>query len=217
MSTSRTSSDRSASRAESAARNEIVDMLKDDHQRAKKSFRRFGKLDARRDADECRQLVEQTCAELKVHTALEEELFYPALRSLLKEADLIDEAEVEHATAKQLIARLEGMQPDDEKYSAIFTVLGEYVNHHIKEEETEMFPKVGRAKGDWQGLCDEMNARREELTEQLMPHGAQSDDESMPASSRRPPQRAGESHARAASERRTREAGDERGADDDEE
>lgn len=213
--------DRSASRAESSARNEIVDQLKEDHQRAKKAFRRFEKLDAERDAEECRQLVEQICAELKVHTSLEEELFYPALRAAIKDTDLIDEAEVEHATAKQLIEQLDAMSPEDEKFSATVTVLGEYVNHHIKEEEKEMFPKLGRAKGDWQALCDEMNARREELTEQLMPQAAGAE-AGLGASGRRPPQhatgsRAGagpEARAQAASERRTRDAEDERNPDD---
>jgi len=160
---------RSASRAQSSARSEIVDMLKEDHKRAKKAFRQFEKLDPHEDAEECQAIVEQTCAELKVHTALEEELLYPAARRLLSEEDLIDEAEVEHATAKSLIEQLGRMTPDDEKYGATFKVLGEYVNHHVKEEENEMFPQLGRAKGEWQGLCDEMNSRREELMQQLMP------------------------------------------------
>jgi hemerythrin-like domain-containing protein len=166
---STTGTGRAASRAQSSARSEIIDMLKDDHKRAKKAFRQFEKLDPHEDAEECQALVEQTCAELKVHTALEEELLYPAARRLLSEEDLIDEAEVEHATAKSLIEQLGRLKPDDEKYGATFKVLGEYVNHHVKEEENEMFPRLVRAKGEWQELCDEMNSRREELTQQLMP------------------------------------------------
>jgi hemerythrin superfamily protein len=128
---STSSGNRAASRAQSSARSEIVSMLKDDHKRAKKAFRQFEKLDPHEDAEQCQAIVEQTCAELKVHTALEEELLYPAARKLLSEEDLIDEAEVEHATAKSLIEQLGSMTPDDEKYAATFTVLGEYVNHHI--------------------------------------------------------------------------------------
>jgi hemerythrin-like domain-containing protein len=166
---STTGGNRAASRAESSARAEIIAMLKEDHKRAKKAFRQFEKLDPHEDAEQCQAIVEQTCAELKVHSTLEEELLYPAARRLLSEEDLIDEAEVEHATAKSLIEQLGHLKPDDEKYGATFKVLGEYVNHHVKEEENEMFPRLVRAKGEWQELCDEMNSRREELTQQLMP------------------------------------------------
>ena len=180
-----TSGDRAASRAQSGARSEIIAMLKDDHKRAKKAFRQFEKLDPHEDAEQCQAIVEQTCAELKVHTALEEELLYPAARRLLSEEDLIDEAEVEHATAKSLVEQLGRMTPDDEKYGATFKVLGEYVNHHVKEEENEMFPRLGRAKGEWQGLCDELNSRREELMQQLMPDGAAGERAARTSDSRR--------------------------------
>jgi hemerythrin-like domain-containing protein len=182
---SSTSGNRAASRAQSSARSEIISMLKEDHKRAKKSFRQFEKLDPHEDAEQCQAIVEQTCAELKLHTALEEELLYPAARKLLSEEDLIDEAEVEHATAKSLIEQLGGMTPDDEKYAATFTVLGEYVNHHIKEEENEIFPQLGRAKAEWEGLCDEMNSRREELMQQLMPEGGAGDGSARSSDSRR--------------------------------
>ncbi|MGE5384348.1 MAG: hemerythrin domain-containing protein [Betaproteobacteria bacterium] len=163
---------RSNNRADSTARNIILTMLKDDHKRAKKAFRDFEKLDPHEDAEECRALVEQTCGELEVHAALEEELFYPAARNYLSEEDLIDEAEVEHASLKSLIQQLKNMEPEDEKYAATFTVLGEYVKHHVREEENEMFPQLGRAKMDWKGLCDEMNSRREELMQEFLPEQA---------------------------------------------
>lgn len=182
---STTSGNRAASRAESSARSEIIAMLKEDHKRAKKAFRQFEKLDPHEDAEQCQAIVEQTCAELKVHSTLEEELLYPAARRLLSEEDLIDEAEVEHATAKSLIEQLAGMTPDDEKYAATFKVLGEYVNHHVKEEENEIFPQLGRAKGEWQGLCDEMNSRRDELMQQLLPEGEAADSAARASDSRR--------------------------------
>ena len=174
---------RNGSRSGTTARNEIIEMLKEDHKRAKKAFREFEKLDPEQNPEECEALVQQTCAELTLHATLEEEIFYPAARGVLEEADLIDEAEVEHMTAKQLIEQLRTMSSGDDKYAAMFTVLGEYIKHHIKEEEGEMFPQLTRAKLDWDGLCDEMNARRAELTEELLPEqaaAAEDEDEDVP-------------------------------------
>lgn len=163
---------RSNSRADSTARNIILTMLKDDHKRAKKAFRDFEKLDPHESSEECRMLVEQTCGELEVHATLEEELFYPAARSYLSEEELIDEAEVEHSTLKSLIEQLRTMEPEDEKFAATFKVLGEYVKHHVREEEGEIFPQLARAKLDWKGLSEEMNTRREELMQEILPQQA---------------------------------------------
>nr|WP_246860793.1 hemerythrin domain-containing protein [Noviherbaspirillum sp. UKPF54] len=118
--------------------------------------------------DESKQLlVENTCAELTIHAQVEEELFYPALREAIDDLDLLDEAEVEHASAKQLITELAAMQPEDDLYDAKFTVLGEYVKHHIQEEEKEMFPKAKKADLDLEGLGDEIRQRKLELREEL--------------------------------------------------
>lgn len=179
-------SPRSASRTASAARTAIVDLLKEDHKRAKKAFRDIEKLDPHEDAEEFEAVVTQTCNELRVHTALEEELLYPALHEALSEPDLIDEAEVEHMTAKNLIEQLEGMQPDDGKFIATFRVLGEYVKHHIREEETEMFPQMQRAKLDWPSMQQEIESRREALMAEYMPEEAEEAEETeekMPADS----------------------------------
>ena len=149
-----------ASRNNSAARSEIIEELKEDHKRVRQAFREAEKLDAEEDGEELKALVDQTCAELEVHAQLEEELFYPAAREVLKEADLVDEAEVEHMSAKALIAQLREMSPEDEKYAATFKVLGEYVNHHIKEEEREMF-RIARgslSREDLQELGARMRA-----------------------------------------------------------
>ncbi|MCK7500832.1 MAG: hemerythrin domain-containing protein [Comamonadaceae bacterium] len=94
---------------------------KNDHKRVKKAYKDFEKLESK-DAEQCQQIVQQVLLELTVHAALEEELLYPAARNALKEADLIDEAEVEHESAHQLIDQLRTMSPDDEKYVARFTV-----------------------------------------------------------------------------------------------
>ena len=102
--------------------------------------------------------------ELTVHATLEEELLYPAARGAIADENLIDEAEVEHETVHALIDQLKSMGPDDEKYAARFTVLCEYVTHHVKEEEGEMFPQLERTRLDWQALAAEMRERRSELS-----------------------------------------------------
>ncbi len=99
-----------------------------------------------------RQLAEQICQMLTVHATAEEEIFYPAVRAADVDEDLLDEAEVEHASAKDLIAQIQSMSPEDDLYDAKVTVLGEYINHHVEEEEGEMFPKARRAKVDLVGL-----------------------------------------------------------------
>lgn len=169
---------RSNSRAATAARTQILTDLKDDHKRVKKAYKDFQKLDIESDPEACQAIVEQVCQELTVHATLEEELLYPAARAAAEE-DLIDEAEVEHETVKALIAQLEGMGPDDDKYAARFTVLCEYVLHHVKEEEGEMFPQLENARLDWETMAAEMAERREELMPSEAADGeADEDDES---------------------------------------
>jgi hypothetical protein len=96
---------------------------------------------------------------------VEEEIFYPAVRAAIEDDDLMNEAQVEHQSAKDLIEQLEGMDASDPMYAATFTVLCEYVLHHAKEEEDEMFPSARKAKVDLEGLGEQMKARKEELTE----------------------------------------------------
>ena len=141
-----------------------IDLLKEDHEKVKKAFKQFEKMD-RADTESCRELVERVCAELRVHTTLEEEIFYPAVREAIEDEDIMNEAAVEHETAKILIEQLENMEPDDPNYFATFTVLGEYVMHHVKEEEGEMFPQAKKAKDlDLEALGEQMTARKEELS-----------------------------------------------------
>jgi len=161
---SRTTSSRtSSSRANTTARIDVLDQLKDDHKRVKKAYREFSKLDGDRDPARCEALVRQVLAELSVHAALEEELLYPAARDAIAEPDLIDEAEVEHESAHALMGQLRSMDAQDEKFAARFTVLCEYVMHHVKEEENELFPQLENALIDWQSLAREMSQRRAHL------------------------------------------------------
>jgi iron-sulfur cluster repair protein YtfE (RIC family) len=154
---------RPSSRAASAARAQVIDALIDDHKRVKKAYRDFKKLDPQEDAERCQQLVNQVLMELQVHTALEEELLYPAIREAVNDTDMLDEAEVEHESAHTLIDQLQLMTPEDDKYIARFTVLCEYVLHHVKEEEGELFPSLEKARMDWQTIAGEIETRREEL------------------------------------------------------
>jgi hemerythrin superfamily protein len=150
-----------------ASEQDALEMLKEDHQKVTRMFDQFEKMKEDEDDDAKQLLVETACAELTVHTQIEEEIFYPALREVLDETDLLDEAEVEHASAKQLITELNAMQPGDDLYEAKFTVLGEYVKHHIQEEEKEIFPKVKKAKMDLEALGEELRERKMELRDEL--------------------------------------------------
>jgi len=144
-----------------------IEMLKDDHAKVKKAFKEFEKMD-RSDTESCRQMVESVCEDLRVHTSLEEEIFYPAVRAAIEDEDIMNEAAVEHETAKMLIEQLENMGPDDPNYFATFTVLGEYVMHHVQEEEGEMFPQAKKAQDlDLDALGEEMRRRKEELSAEV--------------------------------------------------
>lgn len=151
------------SRAAANTRTRILNELKDDHKRIKKAYRDFQKQDHHEDPQACAPLVEQVLSELRVHAALEEELLYPAARGQVAEEDLIDEAEVEHEMLHVLIEQLSLMDPEDDLYAARFTVLCEYLVHHVKEEEGEIFPQLERARLDWEALGREMDERRQEL------------------------------------------------------
>ncbi len=148
---------KSRSKAEGA-----IEMLKEDHAKVQKAFKEFEKLD-REDTETLKQVVQTVCEELKVHTTLEEEIFYPAVREAIEDEDIMNEASVEHETAKMLIEQLENMGPEDPNYHATFTVLGEYVKHHVKEEEGEMFPQAKKTDLDFEDLGQRMRERKQEL------------------------------------------------------
>jgi hemerythrin-like domain-containing protein len=127
----------------------------------------FEKFEASEDDAEKAALVDQVCLELAVHAKIEEELLYPPAEEKIEESDLIDEAFIEHATAKDLIAQLEGMKVGDQYYDAKVKVLSEYIAHHVKEEESELFPEIKRSDMDLNGLGDALQARTEELKTKL--------------------------------------------------
>ncbi len=170
------SSRQSKSKPTNKGGQDAVALLTEDHKKVQAMFKAFEKLKDDEASDEERaEIVQQTCQELTVHAQIEEEIFYPAVREALddEDDDLVDEAEVEHATAKDLIEQLEVMEPGDELYDAKFTVLGEYVNHHIKEEQDELFPKVRKTDIDIQELGAELAERKQELMAEM---GVESDE-----------------------------------------
>jgi len=140
---------------------DAIVLLRADHKHVSELFARFEKLKS--DGVQKKKLVDTICKELTVHTRIEEEIFYPAVRAVLKEQDLLDEAEVEHAGAKDLIAQLQSMNPGDDLYDAKVIVLSEYIKHHVKEEHTEMFPKVRKTDLDMKELGARMALRKQEL------------------------------------------------------
>ncbi len=113
-----------------------------------------------------KQIVTQICKELTVHAQIEEEIFYPAVKEALKDKELVPEATVEHATLKDLIAQVKGVEPDGEMFDAKIKVLSEYVKHHVKEEQTEMFPKAKESKLDLVELGAQLSERKAELLAQ---------------------------------------------------
>jgi len=146
---------------------DAVAMLTEDHKKVKKLFSDFDKLKESGSDEEKSAVVEQICNELTIHAELEEEIFYPAVREAIDERDLMDEALVEHAGAKALIAQLEDMDPEDDLYDAKVTVLGEQINHHVVEEEGEMFPKAKKAGVDVAGLGQQMLERKMDLMQEM--------------------------------------------------
>lgn len=167
MPTTSTQSRKSTSSRSSASRTpDAIRLLTQDHKEVKALFKEYEKL-CKADADENQKqaLAEQICQMLTVHTQIEEELLYPAAYDVFAEEgdDLVDEAQVEHASAKDLIKQIRGMQPSDELYDAKVTVLGEYIDHHVKEEEKEMFPKLKKTELDLKELGASLQARKDEL------------------------------------------------------
>lgn len=143
---------------------DAITLLKADHRAVEKLFGQFEKA---RDENRKKALADEICLELKIHTQIEEEIFYPACRDALDDEDLIDEAVVEHAAAKELIGEIEGMEPSDDLYDAKVTVLQEQIEHHVEEEEKELFPKARKAKMDAKAIGERLKARKDELMGQM--------------------------------------------------
>ena len=139
---------------------EATALLRADHQLVDSLFEQY---ESAKSITKKKALVAQICQELTVHAQIEEEIFYPQVQDALNDKELVPEAIVEHATLKDLIAQIEDAEPDEELYDAKVKVLSEYVKHHVKEEQNEIFPKVRKSDLDLKAIGDELIHRKEEL------------------------------------------------------
>jgi hemerythrin superfamily protein len=142
---------------------DAVSVLKADHRQVEKWFKEFERA---RSTDKKQELATQICGALRVHTAIEEEIFYPAFISATKDKDLHHEAIIEHAGAKNLIGQIEESSPSDDYFDSKVSVLSEMIKHHVKEEEQPggMFAEAKASKMDLDALGGELLKRKEKLS-----------------------------------------------------
>ncbi|MET0496726.1 MAG: hemerythrin domain-containing protein [Steroidobacteraceae bacterium] len=154
---------------------DAIELLKADHRRVENLFADFeaAEVDSR-DA-----IAQSICQELTIHAQIEEEILYPEAKVVLEEddEDLVNEAQIEHASAKDLIAQIESMTTDDEMFNATVKVLSEYIKHHVKEEEEELFPMLEESDLDLEEMGGELAARREELLAEMAEADPDAEDE----------------------------------------
>jgi hemerythrin superfamily protein len=147
---------------------DAVSLLSSDHAEVKQMFEEYRQL-VQDGADDDRrgELAGQICSALTVHAEIEEDIFYPALRERLEDDLALDEAEVEHAIARDLVEQIESMEPGDALFDARVLVLAEYVEHHVQEEESEIFPQAEKSGIDLDELGAELAERKHELMAEL--------------------------------------------------
>ena len=147
-----------------AGKKDVLSLLRQDHEAVTELFEQYERGHARMSPDRRQSIVQTICQELTIHAQIEEEIFYPAVAEQVKGAeDLVAEAQVEHEGMKRLVGELEAAEPDEELYDAKVSVLGEYVKHHVKEEQNEIFPRVRKSKLDLEAMGEEIEARKSEL------------------------------------------------------
>jgi hemerythrin superfamily protein len=151
----------------SAKAQDAIKLLKADHDEVEELFAQYEKQKKKNGAKA--DLIDKICTALTVHALIEEEIFYPAAREALEDdnVELVDEAEVEHSSIKSLVEQLETMNPDDELCDAKVKVLSEYVKHHVKEEEGELFPKLKKTDIDLVELGMELSDRKNALMAEM--------------------------------------------------
>jgi hemerythrin superfamily protein len=135
---------------------DAIALLKADHREAKELFAQYEKLKDAGKTEEKFAIAKQVCGALLIHMEIEEKIFYPRVRKEVHDDDLMNEAAVEHSGAKKLIAELGAMKPADPMFDAKIQVLSEQIEHHVKEEEGEMFPKAQGAHMDLEDLGAEL-------------------------------------------------------------
>jgi hemerythrin-like domain-containing protein len=164
--TNRRTAARKAARTR-AGKDDAIKLLKADHKEVSEMVAKFenGRLSKDRKVATAKQI----CMALTVHAQIEEEIFYPAAREAVRSGEeLLDEAEVEHGSIKELVSAIENASPDDDElFDARVKVLGEYVKHHVKEEENELFPKLRKSDMDLEEVGAQLSARKKELMRTL--------------------------------------------------
>jgi len=168
MATAQTQSE--TKRKTSKAAPDAIKLLKDDHREVEGWFDEF---EATSSGTKKQKLANNICLALRVHTQIEEEIFYPACREVGVEDDMMDEADVEHDGAKKLIAEIEAGKPGDDHWDAKVKVLSEMIKHHVKEEEQRdgMFAKAKKSELDLDALGEELQARKDDLMKQAKKRG----------------------------------------------
>ena len=154
----------SASSRKAGAKDALT-LLRADHKHVSSLFDAY---EGARSTKRKLELAKEICSELKVHTTIEEEIFYPALRRVKGVDDMLDEANVEHAGAKHLLGEIERSSPGDDYYDARIKVLSEYIRHHVKEEQDEIFPKAKKSNINLQALGEQLAQRKMELKSLLL-------------------------------------------------
>ncbi len=150
-----------------AEASDAIELLQEDHREVEALFNEYEQL-ASDDVDAKESVAADICEKLTVHAQIEEEIFYPAARQALgDDTEIVDEAEEEHADAKQLIAEIEEMSPEDDDYDAKVKSLSEAIAHHVEEEENEMFPKLRQSGLETQALGEQMAERKHEIIDEL--------------------------------------------------
>jgi hypothetical protein len=139
---------------------DAIALLRADHKLVSGLYEQY---ETTRSTAKKKALVAKICLELSIHAQVEEEIFYPAVKAALKDKEMVPEAQVEHATLKELIAQVKDKEPDGEMFDAKIKVMSEYTKHHVKEEQTEMFPKAKKTKLDMNELGARIQARKDEL------------------------------------------------------
>jgi len=147
---------------------DAIELLTADHEDVKLLFADYEDLVSDgASAEERAQLAKEICHALIAHTTAEEEIFYPAAREAIELPELLDQAQAEHSSAKALIAQIQRMDPSDAQFDDIVMQLQEAIDHHVQEEEGELFPRVEESELDLEALGEQIAQRMEEVLAEL--------------------------------------------------
>jgi len=152
---------------DSTGTQDAISLLRSDHRKVKTLFEEYEKKKESASAEEKFEIAKKVCGELLIHMAIEEGIFYPAARRGMDDEEIMNEAQVEHDGAKDLIIQLGELQPNDPMFDAKITVLSEQIDHHVEEEEKSMFPKVRASNIDIDALGRELLEARTDMRRRL--------------------------------------------------